>query len=113
VARLDTYVGEDTPVTVEFDSTPYDPGRISGPPEYCYPPEGGECEITAVYFAGLPTLDISAYLSQADLELLLEKCYEAIPALEAEAKGGADIDMWESKQMDKEYNYDRGDGYGH
>lgn len=24
--------------------TPYDPGRTYGPPENCYPPEGGELE---------------------------------------------------------------------
>ena len=31
-------------VEVEAYCSPYDPGRISGPPEHCYPPEGGECE---------------------------------------------------------------------
>ena len=28
--------------------TPYDPGRCSGPPEDCYPPEGGEVEIDSI-----------------------------------------------------------------
>ena len=27
-----------------LSSTPFDPGRTSGPPEHCYPPEGGEIE---------------------------------------------------------------------
>ncbi len=31
---------------VTFTREPYDPGYISGPPELCYPPEGGEIEIT-------------------------------------------------------------------
>lgn len=40
---------EGEPLDVELDldveSSPYDPGRISGPPpELCYPPEGGEIE---------------------------------------------------------------------
>ena len=30
--------------TIQFTTTPYDPGRISGPPEKCYPPEGGEID---------------------------------------------------------------------
>ena len=29
--------------------SPYDPGRCSGPPEDCYPPEGGELEDLKVY----------------------------------------------------------------
>ena len=28
-------------VLIGYDIDPYDPGRISGPPEDCYPPEGG------------------------------------------------------------------------
>lgn len=28
-------------VTIRYDIEPYVPGRISGPPEDCYPPEGG------------------------------------------------------------------------
>ena len=35
-------------VTVGYTVTPYDPGRTSGPPEDCYPPEGGEAEIVYV-----------------------------------------------------------------
>jgi hypothetical protein len=30
--------------TAKFRTTPYDPGVTSGPPERCYPPEGGEVE---------------------------------------------------------------------
>jgi hypothetical protein len=33
---------------VAFTRTPYDPGFVSGPPDRCYPPEGGEIEITAI-----------------------------------------------------------------
>lgn len=34
---------------VEGNATPYDPGVTRGPPEACYPPEGGEVEIENVY----------------------------------------------------------------
>ncbi len=44
----------DVEVIVVFDYTPYDAGRTSGPLEDCYPPEGGEAEINAVY---LPEMD--------------------------------------------------------
>lgn len=37
---------------IECDVTPYDPGRTYGPPEKCYPPEGGECEIVSVKLNG-------------------------------------------------------------
>ena len=31
-------------VLIEYKLTPYDPGVSYGPPESCYPPEGGEIE---------------------------------------------------------------------
>jgi len=31
-------------VEVSANVTPFDPGRFTGPPEDCYPPEGGEVE---------------------------------------------------------------------
>lgn len=36
-------------LVVEGTQTPYDPGVTSGPPEACYPPEGGEVEIADVW----------------------------------------------------------------
>ena len=29
-------------LVIDYDINPYDPGRTSGPPEDCYPPEGGD-----------------------------------------------------------------------
>jgi len=40
------YFGEDNKLEITASVGPYDPGRSHGPPEDCYPPEGGEVEIT-------------------------------------------------------------------
>lgn len=42
---------EDAHLTLYVSGTqsPYDPGVSSGPPEACYPPEGGEVEIEEVW----------------------------------------------------------------
>jgi len=38
------YECPDCQTIATFEITPYDPGRTSGPPEDCYPPEGGEAD---------------------------------------------------------------------
>lgn len=44
------YGGSSIEYTVKAEVSPYDPGRTSGPPEKCYPPEGGEVERKEVYY---------------------------------------------------------------
>jgi len=39
------YLAEDVLVEITHSVTPFDPGCTSGPPERCYPPEGGEVEL--------------------------------------------------------------------
>jgi hypothetical protein len=43
--KIQTYYyrcpNEECSMTLEYEIEPYDPGRISGPPEDCYPPDGG------------------------------------------------------------------------
>jgi hypothetical protein len=38
----------DCPVEVEVDYTPGSPGKLSGPPEDCYPADEGEMDITKI-----------------------------------------------------------------
>jgi hypothetical protein len=53
----------------EVDYTPLIPGRFSGPPERCYPDEGGECEITALTCDGKDALFLLASMDLApDIE---------------------------------------------
>lgn len=40
---------DDVTFNVEFTATPYRREQVSGPPENCYPAEGGEVEIVNVY----------------------------------------------------------------
>jgi hypothetical protein len=45
--------GEELEINVEFDATPIVPAQLYGLPENCYPAEGGEVEITAVFLDGV------------------------------------------------------------
>jgi hypothetical protein len=42
--------------TVQFTTTPYDPGISIGPAEKCYPPEGGEIEDVEITALVLPEI---------------------------------------------------------
>lgn len=43
-----TYLDDDREIGIEYTQTPFIPARISGPPEDCYPAEGGDVEIIDV-----------------------------------------------------------------
>jgi hypothetical protein len=74
-------------VEVEYSGTPYIPAYISGPPEDCYPEEGGEIEIESVEYetsgrvmidgkwvaVKRVVVDISPLLSEAQLEDITDK----------------------------------------
>ena len=60
---------EEYDLLIDFTITPYDPGNTYGPPENCYPPEGGE-----IY-------DLTAFLDGREFSLLdgeLEKIEQYI-----------------------------------
>ena len=72
--EIHTYI--EFPVTVEYDYTPEDIGRVSGPPEYCYPPEPEQFEITKLLINGQESnieLTDAQYESIKD-EALREMC---------------------------------------
>ena len=47
--------GEETFILeIDYITSPYDPGRTYGPPEDCYPPEGGEIEEIDITCNGKP-----------------------------------------------------------
>lgn len=82
----DTYVkSDDNPLwgleltfTIEADVSKYNPGRTYGPPELCYPPEGGEVDITGVrltdvrYQSGEMTDELKRMFEKACMRLINE-----------------------------------------
>lgn len=81
-----------------------DPGKISGPPEKCYPPEGPELEIIAIEIRGIgkqpgisldqilwPMLGFNDKVQEAILDKALENASDnAKAAAEAAAEDAAD-----------------------
>ena len=56
-------------VRVGYTYAPGDPGRISGPPENCWPPEGAEYEIISLSFGDKP---VTGKLADLITDWLLE-----------------------------------------
>lgn len=46
-ARQTTLDYEKFRLVLDFDYLPGDPGKVTGPPEHCYPPTGPELTVTA------------------------------------------------------------------
>lgn len=68
---LTTYI--EIKVEVEYDATPYRPAQTYGPPEACYPEEGGEVEITATTYNGQPIT-----LTDADEKIITDEIVEKL-----------------------------------
>jgi hypothetical protein len=64
--------GGEVELTVTYTITPYDPGISYGPAERCYPPEGGEVEITEVTDADGNAVEPT----EAELEAWTDRIYE-------------------------------------
>lgn len=43
---------DEFPLEVDYDITPFFPAKTSGPPELCYPAEGGEVERVEAWHEG-------------------------------------------------------------
>lgn len=54
----------------------YDPGRASGPPESCYPPEGGEGEWEILDRNGRPAPWLERKMTDRDRNMVSEKVFE-------------------------------------
>lgn len=56
-------------LVITYTETPYIPARLWGPPEDCYPAEGGELEVQEVHVIG-SSVDISPLLSDAVIAVI-------------------------------------------
>lgn len=84
--------GVEIEVELTGSLSPYDPGCTSGPPENCYPPEGGEVEDIEAKVQGKPFELTAAEMTKAE---------EALFEANQDADDGGDED------------YDRGEYYDH
>jgi len=85
-------------VQVDWEFSPYDPGKTYGPAEDCYPPEGGELESCAVWINGERSDDGEDWL----IEHMGQDVFEY--ALEA-AQDKASSDWGQDDRGD--YDYER------
>lgn len=68
----------DIDLEYEGEFTPGDPGKVSGPPENCYPPEPSEIEITKLELHGVDVLCLLETDYRDDIcELALKDAEEA------------------------------------
>jgi hypothetical protein len=84
-----------------------DPGRVSGPPERCYPPEPGWVEYRVLTLGGEPAPELADCLDDDDDEAIQSACLEAIESGQRSARitqddddGGADDDYHASRAED-------------
>lgn len=77
------YCLEELEVEIDGYASPYDPGRVSGPPENCYPPDGGFSEDISVYLTKtdengkVTRLDITEFISNDEYVRLCDIHYES------------------------------------
>lgn len=60
-------------LVVEFDGTPFVPAQVSGPPESCYPCEGGEADVVGIYLDGT---EVTSLLNDYVINQVNEKVVE-------------------------------------
>ena len=73
-----TFYISDAEFEVEFEASRYKPAKTYGPPENCYPAEGGEVEIETVTVGGV---EIKDFLSESTMCKLQQMAEEAAPEL--------------------------------
>lgn len=95
------YIG-DVEFEVEFNASPYVPAKISGPPENCYPAEGGEVELESIMIGEFEVTDVISESVRDKLQIMAE---EAAPELEAEARESAEAEAAEAR-AERERDYD-------
>lgn len=69
------------PCQIEIENfQPIIPAKLSGPPEDCYPEEGGEVEYSVLDRRGYPAPWLERKLTRADEQRIEQECWEVINA---------------------------------
>lgn len=91
---------------VEGTATPYEPGRTSGPPESCYPPEGGEVEIDTVWLLHPSAASLGGEPFELEISPLLLLLGDAAFARLQELTEAALANQEPSGAEDYDFDYD-------
>lgn len=93
---------DDVNVNVDYKSGWFKPGRISGPPDSCYPDEGEDPEIVSV------VIDDDGFKSGNILEMLPEKLIDKLVSGAWEHQNGQESYEPDEPDYDDavDYNYD-------
>lgn len=94
-----TFYISDVEFEVEFEASRYKPAKTYGPPENCYPAEGGEVEIETVTVGGF---EIKDFLSESTMKQLQSMAEEAAPELFQDQDDQAGEDEAESSAFDRD-----------
>jgi len=86
-------------LSIEGSFSPGTPGKLSGPPEDCYPPESAEAEIELISFEGQPWKgELTEEEAEAAIEALLAAGEEGFD-------DGPDPDDYYDSRVDREEDY--------
>ena len=77
--------GVEVEVEINANILPYVPGKLSGPPENCYPPEGGECDDWSLTLDGQPLSDKDFEEMGGNLDSLRSSVEESAAQEQADA----------------------------
>lgn len=93
----ETYTSDgETKIVIEYTRTPFIPAKTYGPPEDCYPAEGGETEIVGISMI-VDGEEVPYLASDAEIEAF----YKELDSLPIEDDDGPDADYWYDLRRDE------------
>jgi hypothetical protein len=94
----EVYADDDVPYLVQYEYEPLIPGRFSGPPEKCYPDEGGSLAIGDI-FLNSEWVPVDGFIDPKLLSKWEDKLYTQAAEAEQDA-AGIDADEWRQRRID-------------
>jgi hypothetical protein len=99
---------------IEADMSLYDPGNTCGPPENCYPPEGGEIDITGIELIDKRYIGKEATLFQITKEFkdMLEKSFMDLINSNDKLREKIEEELFKYSGNNSHYHFDNYPDYG-